>query len=114
MEPDYFIAHNGIPSILLSKTTRHSMIRKVTATSRDNQQTNNMQAPVHPHRHHLHRRNISSQNCISKSSKDLINTRLRDGGDGGGSNKNSSAILSKDSSVNTQKCDNECNRNFQR
>lgn len=114
MKPDYFIAHNGLPSILLSNTTTRHMIRKVTSTSRDNQPNNNcpqnnMQVPVHHHRHHLHRRNISSQNFISKSSKDLINTRLRDG-DGGG-NKNSSTILSKDS---TQKCDNECNRNFQR
>ena len=107
MKPDYFIAHNGLPSILLSNTTRQ-MIRKVTATSRDNHPNNCLQNNMH----HLHRRNISSQNCISKSSKDLINTRLRDGdvGDGGG-NKNSSTILSKDS---TQKCDNECNRNVQR
>lgn len=107
MKPDYFIAHNGLPSILLNQTATRHMIRKVTATSRDNQQNNNMQVPVH-HHHHLHRRN-----CISKSSKDLINTRLRDG-DGGVSNKNSSVILSKDSTVTTQKCDNECNRNFQR
>jgi hypothetical protein len=126
MKPDYFIAQNGLPNILVARS-RH-VITQAVKNSCD-RVLGNQQQQIHPQtknkrfigcglnqqamhndsEKNLRNRAIKESLRKSKSTKDLINEQIvRSGGGGSWSCRNTQ-------NLSAPKCDNsECNRNVKR
>lgn len=133
MKPDYFIAHNGLPNIILKRGRRliTQTTTSTTITTESDRVLGNQQQ-IHPlptknnrnlnqqarvmqrdSENNVRNRAIKESLRSTKSSKDLINAQIVKNGSSWNKRSQQTPLLSASKCANTDNST-DCNRNFKR